>query len=59
MLMLKVKAGQYVKIGDEIKICVHKGKYEQLHLGIDAPEDLLILRDKLIDQQTALQPSVS
>ena len=53
MLMLTVRPGEYVTIGDDIKVCVQRGKFEQLMLGIEAPKDLLILRDKVIEREEA------
>jgi len=49
MLVLTLKSGQFITIGDDIRVSVQKGKYGQLHIGIDAPKDLLVLRDELID----------
>ena len=50
MLMLTIKPGEYIKIGDNIKVCVTKGKREMLMLGIEAPKEVLILRDKVIER---------
>jgi len=50
MLVLNVKPGQYVKIGQDIKVCVSSGKFGHLCLSIDAPKDVEILRDKVIER---------
>jgi len=54
MLMLRIKAGEHVKIGKDIKVCVSKGKYEQLYIGIEAPKEVLILRDKVVDRTESI-----
>jgi carbon storage regulator CsrA len=53
MLTLTVKAGQFVKIGEDIKVCVHKSKRDLLTIGIEAPKEYVILRDKVLDRLEA------
>ena len=50
MLSLRVNAGEYVKIGENIRVCVTKGKNEGLTLSIDAPKDIKVLRGEVIDR---------
>ena len=50
MLTLTVLPGEYIQIGDDIKVCVQKGRTGKLRLAIDAPKDVLILRDKVIER---------
>lgn len=50
MLVLGVRAGEYIQIGKNIKICVTKGRNERLRLGIEAPRDLEVLRGEVIDK---------
>ena len=50
MLALRLNAGEYVKIGDNIRVSVTKGKNEALTLSIDAPKELEILRGEVIER---------
>lgn len=51
MLVLGRKPGEYVMIGDDIKIKVIKSEDGNLRLAIDAPKDLSIVRGELSEQQ--------
>ena len=44
MLKLTVKPGDYISIGDEIKVVYSGGSKNNVHLLIDAPRELTILR---------------
>lgn len=44
MLKLTVKPGDYVSIGDDIKVVFAGGSKNNVHLMIDAPREMLILR---------------
>jgi carbon storage regulator len=46
MLILSLKVSQKVHIGGEVSVMVVKIKGGQVHIGIEAPQGLLILRDK-------------
>lgn len=48
MLVLGRKPGEYVMIGDNIKIKVVKSDEGNLRLAIDAPKDLSIIRGEII-----------
>ncbi|HHX24940.1 MAG: carbon storage regulator [Tepidanaerobacteraceae bacterium] len=48
MLVLGRKPGEYVMIGDNIKIKVVKSDEGDLRLAIDAPKDLSIVRGEII-----------
>lgn len=47
MLVIGRKPGQYVKIGDNIKVKVIKSEDGDLRLGIDAPKDVKIIRGEI------------
>jgi carbon storage regulator len=49
MLVLSVKAQEKVLVGDEVKIMVLEIRGNQIRLGIEAPPDVVILREKLIN----------
>lgn len=50
MLVLSRKQNQKIHIGDDITISVAELKGNQVLLGIDAPKDLPILREELVNQ---------
>jgi carbon storage regulator len=49
MLVLSVKAQEKVLVGDEVKIMVLEIRGKQIRLGIEAPPEVVILREKLIN----------
>lgn len=49
MLMLGVKPGDYVMIGDDIKVRVVEAG-AVFRLGIEAPRDMLVLRKNLFEE---------
>jgi carbon storage regulator len=49
MLVVTVKEHEKVLVGDEVKIMVLEIRGKQIRLGIEAPPDVVILREKLIN----------
>ena len=47
MLVLSRKESQRIKLGDSIVITVVRVAGDKVRLGIDAPKDMLVLRDEL------------
>lgn len=47
MLVLSRKESQRIRLGDEIVITVLRLGGEKVRLGIEAPKDMLVLRDEL------------
>ena len=47
MLVLSRKELQRIRLGDEIVITVLRLGGEKVRLGIEAPKDMLVLRDEL------------
>ena len=47
MLVLSRKENQRIKLGDSIVVTVVKVSGDKVRLGIDAPSDLLVLREEL------------
>lgn len=43
MLKLTLKPGEYIDIGDDIKVIFSGGSANNIHLLIDAPKDLKII----------------
>lgn len=50
MLTLTRKAGQKIRIGDDIEIVVREIRGRQVRLGISAPEGLTVYREELYQQ---------
>jgi carbon storage regulator len=48
MLVLSRKAGQSIKIGDDITITVTKLKGSVVQIGIDAPRHVIVKRAELV-----------
>ena len=55
MLTLGVKPGEYVQIGDDIKVSVKQAKGRLLRLDIVAPREMLVLRGELIEKSQGPQ----
>ena len=49
MLVLSRKPLQSIMIGPDIKITIVKVERNQVRIGIEAPRDVTILRDELIE----------
>ena len=47
MLVLSRKEAQRIRLGDEIVITVLRLGGDKVRLGIEAPKDMLVLRDEL------------
>lgn len=53
MLVLGRKPGEYVMIGEDIKVKVIRSEDGNLRLAIQAPKDLTIVRGELSEQQNS------
>lgn len=51
MLVIGRKPGEYVVIGDNIKVKVVKSEEGDLRLAIDAPRDIRIVRGELYEEE--------
>ena len=47
MLVLTRKAGERIKIGDDISILIMEIKGRQVRLGIDAPANVIVHREEI------------
>ena len=52
MLILARKIGSYIQIGNDIKIYINDVRGSVVKVGIDAPKDMVILREELIDEKS-------
>jgi carbon storage regulator len=50
MLVLSRKKGQRIHLGESIVLTVLRCHGSQVRLGIEAPEDVVILREEIHDQ---------
>ena len=56
MLVLSRKETQRIKLGDSIVVTVVRVSGDKVRLGIEAPSDLLVLRDELEPRPRAATP---
>ena len=52
MLILTRRIGEQLLIGNDIKVVVLSIKGNQIRIGIDAPDDVKIMREELLDPPT-------
>ncbi len=50
MLVLSRKQLEGIQIGPDIRIKIVKGDRNQVRIGIEAPPDVLIVRDELVNE---------
>lgn len=53
MLILTRHLGKTVMIGDAIEVCVLGVKGMQVRIGIEAPKDVVVLRQELVGRSEA------
>lgn len=51
MLVIGRKPGEYIMIGDDIKVKVVKSDAGDLRLAIEAPRDMIITRGEIYEEQ--------
>lgn len=51
MLMLTRKPGQRIMIGADIVVLIDRVNGGQIRVGIEAPKNMLILREELADRE--------
>lgn len=54
MLVLSRKQSQRIRLGDSIVITVVRVAGDKVRLGIEAPRDMLVLRDELEPHEAAI-----
>ena len=59
MLILQRKAGQSLRIGENITVTIVAVENNRVRIAIDAPADISILRSELIEAIAANQESVA
>jgi len=50
MLVLSCQINESIRIGDSIRITVLKNKFGEVSLGIEAPNNVLIMREELLSK---------
>jgi carbon storage regulator len=58
MLVLSRKESQRIRLGDSIVITIVKISGDKVRIGIDAPGDVLVLRDELEPREQAAAGAV-
>jgi len=53
MLVLSRKVGERIRIGDHIKVTVVRVAQNTVRLGIEAPPDLMVVREELDEEAVA------
>ncbi len=53
MLVLSRKQAERIRLGDSIVVTVVRVSGDKVRLGIEAPPDVLVLRDELGDDQSS------
>jgi carbon storage regulator len=53
MLVLSRKESQRIRLGDQIVITIVKISGDKVRVGIEAPSEMLVLRDELEPRQAA------
>jgi carbon storage regulator len=56
MLVLSRKESQRIRLGDSIVVTIVKISGDKVRIGIDAPADVLVLRDELEPNPPATAP---
>lgn len=57
MLVLSRKETQRIRLGDSIVITIVKISGDKVRVGIDAPANVLVLRDELETREPAVVPA--
>lgn len=56
MLILTRRTGEALMIGDDVTVKVLGVKGNQVRIGIDAPDDVVVVREELLDQDKKPDP---
>lgn len=57
MLVLSRRLGEHIWIGENIRLTVVSIKGSRVQLGLQAPDDVPILRDELTAKPQAIEPA--
>lgn len=55
MLVLSRKKGERITIGKGVQVCVVEVRGDKVRLGIEAPPDVDVVRNELLDQGPATE----
>jgi carbon storage regulator len=58
MLVLSRKESERIRLGDSIVVTIVRVSGDKVRLGIEAPPDVLVLRDELKPHAPASEPEV-
>ncbi|MCF8009862.1 MAG: carbon storage regulator [Clostridiales bacterium] len=54
MLVIGRKPGEYIMIGDNVKVKVVRSQEGDLRLAVDAPKDVRIVRGEIYEENTGV-----
>ncbi len=57
MLVLKRRPGEGIRLGESIRIVVLAVEGQRVKIGIDAPLDVVIVREELLNDPTDVLPA--
>lgn len=57
MLKLSVKPGEYLMIGEQVKVIFAGGSSNNIHILVDAPKEISIVRSKAAEKAGKADPS--
>ena len=52
MLKLSIRPGEYINIGNDIKVIFSGGSANNMHILVDAPREYNIVRNKVLERNT-------
>jgi len=53
MLILSRRIGETLRVGDQVAVTVLGVKGQQVRLAIEAPKDVIVLREELVERDAA------
>jgi carbon storage regulator len=59
MLVLTRRAGEKIRIGDEIEVTVLRMSGDRVRIGIDAPREIRVLRTEIAEKEASPTPTNS
>lgn len=57
MLKLSIRPGEYLMIGDNVKVIFTGGSGKNLHLLVDAPKEVSVVRSKAAEKAGEIEAS--
>jgi carbon storage regulator len=55
MLILSRRVGQWIQVGDNIRVHVVEKRWGEMRIGIEAPPEVKILRSELVERDESAE----